>query len=834
MAESVTVKAAGLYLQGNDIEAPEGALSVADNVVVSRDNIIELRRGFAPLGVDPALALSQILALYGAAGKGYYYSALTETIHIFNGIATWTPVATIYPVPSLAAPLQSVIPSFSKDGYTYFSSYRQEAALFRALDSDFQVAGAPPGLDMQLALSASPGSAVPDQTQVAYRVVWVQVTGSRQVPGAPSWRAIIANTSGSAKAVDITITVPQGFGAIGAATHLLQVYRSRASASATASPDDEMQLVLEQAAPASGVTVTVTDTVPDSLLQAALYTNESQEGATQASYRPPQAAALAMFKGCAFYGCVFEPLSVDLAILATGASGLDVGSVLHVTGNGDYTGAAAENIAARQFQVYSGGLPSSDWAATAASIIRCVNRDPSANRLVYAISTDTDDGPFGTIRLIGRTDGVILAEPYPAGVRVSTVKGGQKKNRLYWSKPSQPEAVPLVNFVDVGDTDAIFVLRPTRDTLFVQKGEEGIFRVVGQSGNFALEPFDRNTRLVAPLTAVALDNRVFCLSEQGAVAVNDNGVELISRPIETALIPLLAGDEDTAGTIRHATTTYANAVGYESWRKYILFIPSDPTDTAGSHCYVYDLITQAWTHWPVAARSAAVTPADDRLVLIDDDGEVHIERKDFLPSDYADRRFAVSIDSASGTELTVSDLGDGTPYVGDVLTGPLGTVYDAWAIVTAVSGNYVQVDRELTWELGPGFTYKLIAEAVEWAPKFAPLGKVHHFIEAALGFRVASFALTTFGFATDSDPSLESLVLSPGWQGEEQDHPVLVASVPRNKARGSLLRVRFECSQAWSPAPIQALSVSYSPGLASARRRPALPVADYLDATDLY
>ena len=60
MSQILNLKARGLYTNNNQLsEVPEGALSVAKNISISSDSIIESRRGFERL---PAFVASDARA----------------------------------------------------------------------------------------------------------------------------------------------------------------------------------------------------------------------------------------------------------------------------------------------------------------------------------------------------------------------------------------------------------------------------------------------------------------------------------------------------------------------------------------------------------------------------------------------------------------------------------------------------------------------------------------------------------------------------------------------------------------------------------------------------
>lgn len=76
MAPVTITKAVGLNTQPNELETPAGSLAVAENVVISRDGVIEVDRGFEDLSTNlPDFTPSQLLSIGG-----------TAYLHLNNGI----------------------------------------------------------------------------------------------------------------------------------------------------------------------------------------------------------------------------------------------------------------------------------------------------------------------------------------------------------------------------------------------------------------------------------------------------------------------------------------------------------------------------------------------------------------------------------------------------------------------------------------------------------------------------------------------------------------------------------------------------------------------------
>lgn len=224
-------------------------------------------------------------------------------------------------------------------------------------------------------------------------------------------------------------------------------------------------------------------------------------------------------------------------------------------------------------------------------------------------------------------------------------------NRLFYSKFQQPEAVPLANYIDVGPRDReIKRIVPLRDSLFIFK-EDGIYRLSGETAPFSVAEFDFSAQVLAPDTAVVLNNQIYALSTQGVIVVTDTGVSIISRPIENAILQVTKKG--------YSYKTSAFGVSYESDRAYLLFLPSISTDQVATQCYRYNTFTSCWTRWDVSATSGIVNFADDTMYLgAADTNYIEKERKSLTRMDHADREYQLTVltNEVVGDTVKLNDI----------------------------------------------------------------------------------------------------------------------------------------------------------------------------------
>ena len=232
----------------------------------------------------------------------------------------------------------------------------------------------------------------------------------------------------------------------------------------------------------------------------------------------------------------------------------------------------------------------------------------------------------------------------------------QLGNRVYYSKRNQPEAVPTVNFIDIGPQDEeIKRILALRDNLFVLK-DDGVYVISGTSApDWSVRLID-NTKIIAPDSAVVLNNQIYCLTEQGITRITDGGVAVISRGIENLV------DGFTNSVSNFADNTFG--ISYENDRAYIMFAPTQDGDTSSTQAFRYNFFERTWTRWEYDATCGMVKENDSTLYLGNGDRNyISKERKNLDRTDHADRDFLTAINPAgiSGTTIELASLADVKP-----------------------------------------------------------------------------------------------------------------------------------------------------------------------------
>jgi len=369
----------------------------------------------------------------------------------------------------------------------------------------------------------------------------------------------------------------------------------------------------------------------------------------------------------------------NLAVLtiATATSGfvndVDAGTVSDpvdwtITTEQDGFGEEADK---RFFRLSSFTSPASRIDDTARSLVFVINRDTSSLVNVYYLSTSPNSLP-----------GAFLLEEKTISLSAFKVKANNQSfgrmfspditsylfatntiglNSLYFSKPQQPENVPIINKIDIGPKDrAILRILGLRDSLFILK-EEAIYRLTGENvNNFTVALFDNSANIIASDTAVVLNNQIYCLTTQGVTTISETGVGIISRPIDNIMGQIISPS--------FQNSSFASfGISYETDSAYLLFTIDSSTDTSATKCYRYNTFTQSWTSWTLLARCGIVEPTRNNLHIGPSDIEaVEIERKTITSRDFADREFERALSSYEFDTLYVDNANNMT--IGDMLS----------------------------------------------------------------------------------------------------------------------------------------------------------------------
>lgn len=272
------------------------------------------------------------------------------------------------------------------------------------------------------------------------------------------------------------------------------------------------------------------------------------------------------------------------------------------------------------------------------------------------LSTSTFSVPV-SVSITGST-GVMIS------VKDSVASSDQRKiNRIYYSKISQPEAVPSVNFIDVGSLEKkILRIVPLRDSLFVFK-DEGVYRISGIQLPPQVDLFDSSCILIAADSIGIANNIIYGWTTQGIQTITEAGIDIASRDIRNQIIPYGSSNYPNFGTLTWG-------LGYNSENAYIVFTNTSPIDTAATIAYRFCNLTSTWSTFDLTDTCGIINASDDKMYMgAGDVNFIEQERKSFDRTDYADRQYDASLAAngffSGGASASISNVSNVVP--GDVL-----------------------------------------------------------------------------------------------------------------------------------------------------------------------
>lgn len=816
--ESLRIEPKGLQRYPNQLSKAEpGSLVTAENVVLDRDGVIEMRRGLKRYGTSLTFSADK-------KPNGIYEFGNTILVHYddkmardSDGSGTFVDYSGTFSIPTGASRCRSI-----QAGKNFYLATSAGVKKLESTTSQFGSAGMSKALDGVASTTGATGW-MTNNTQVAYRIVFgIKDSNLNLILGSPSQRVIAINSSGGTRNVSITLTVPSDI----TTSHFFQVYRSVMSSGVAIDPNDELGLVYEANPTAGEVaarSITFTDITPENLRGATLYTSPSQQGISQANDQPPLCRDMVMFKNHAFYFNTVSKHRFRITLIAVDGTGFVVNDTITIGGI-VYTGKGTENAAAGEFLVDISGTPSDNIETTAISLVRVINKYAS-NTGYYAYYVSGYNDLPGQIlieeRGIGGSSFALVSSrgnawnpALPTSGTTQSSTNSTAKNGVAISKNLQQEAVPELNVLYLGAADKE-ILRgiSLRDSLFVFK-EDGVYRIVGDTvANFTPSLFDDTIELRGDETAVPFNNQAFCYSNQGVIGISETGVAVVSRNIEGDLFALssLSNFKENAF-----------AIPYESDRKYILFTVSDSTDTFATQAYVFNVFTNAWTGpWIMNRSCGIVKRSDDKLYLgswDQDSRYIYQERKTFTLTDFSDEEFNISIVSFADDTLTL--VSSSNLLVGDkIIQG------NRFGIITSVpDGTHVVVDREQSWDPSEAVAYRPIPVACEFTPDSgANPGVLKQYTETTLFFEQAQFQSLAIGFSSNFSTSVETVdgqsVAEGPWGifpwglvtwggGVPRLQPIRVF-VPRRKQRCAWMNVHIEHEEAVSRFALAGMSLQF-------------------------
>lgn len=214
---TTVLKTPGLVTNPNIVgSAGEGALAIAQNVVIRSRDVIEPRRGFK----TESNTFGASSSYYSTTGTFYGGGKVVHTA--LNTLAYATSGAYTSYSGTFTPPDNALLRmKFAEQNGNLYATTSAGVKMLPSLTGTWDDAGVPRALDAVAALSGNPsasGSWMPEDTQVAYRIVLGELENGKPKLGAPSGRVVVANpddvtvAAGALARVGntVTATVPAG------------------------------------------------------------------------------------------------------------------------------------------------------------------------------------------------------------------------------------------------------------------------------------------------------------------------------------------------------------------------------------------------------------------------------------------------------------------------------------------------------------------------------------------------------------------------------------------------------------------------------------------------
>ena len=491
-----------------------------------------------------------------------------------------------------------------------------------------------------------------------------------------------------------------------------------------------------------------------------------------------------------------------------------------------FTAANSQVPSTGNFLVVTGGTPGNNIDATAKNLVSCINQYAS-NTTIYAFYPVGYNDLPGLIFLQARSytvaafhltssNGAVYQPTIPTSGSTYISSNDSLPNAVSVSKSNQPEAVPLVNQIFIGGGDKpIYRVIALRDSVVVMK-QDGVFRITGTTpAQLTVTPFDTTIILIAPDSAYTLNNTIFGMTSQMVVSISESGVNIESRNIEGALLQI-------STLTNFPTATFA--LSYESEREYLLCLPSSNTDTTATQMYVYNWLTQAWTHWLISPTSGMVSfQPDNKLYLTPsyNSNFLYQEVKTYNPNgfDFADDRYPVTITGATGLVVSLSSVTHA--QVGQTLAQNFFA-----SIVTAVNtmASTVTVTDLFSWSNGDATLAQPFQQTVVTTPISANFTHyMKNFSRLIYNFSNANFSTITASCISDVSLFTETWPIVPQingawglfqwgqipWNGTSLLTQAVATTPPIQKMLAHWVQVGLSLNQALSHFQFLGCSLSY-------------------------
>lgn len=733
MKLKTTPSVSGLFVGPNQLSrVPPGALKEANNLISRYPGSVEPRNGLVRGDTQYGFygpPDDRVLAIGEAFGK-YYLSCSSAMNGLFSIVDEQN--TTVSTGQAAYPPSQTERMKFQLfNGKLYYTT----AVGVRVIDSAGatpRTTGIPPAFEPYIFPVSTVGGWLLNGNQVAYRVVYYRRVGNSYIYGAPSNSFLTLNQLGGG--ADATVTINSFIPSYGLkAGDVIAVYRSEMTTIGVPT-SDEMFLVLEHTLTAGEITagfVTLSDITPESYLDLRaepLYTNPNTGlGIAGANYPPPQCRDFCIYNKTAFYANCRSYSRFTTQLIGVGSpDGLQNGDTITF----DFS------IGATAVLTATTGVPGLNQFAldttagatgvlnTSRNLVDRINQYAATNNLpIFAsMAVNSENFPSAiTFSTTGYPNGITgitfnsftfatsrsTAWTVPSGSSVEV--GGT--NRVFESRPLEPDCVPEANEIIVGDdSTVIYRIFALREGVLVFTSD-GVYTINTSVTPRSVTLLDPTVKILGADCATVYNDEVYLSTSKGFMAVSVTGARQIDSAITGLVTPVFSGALTSDTSIRwHATSNPTE--------NYVVFWVCSESAQANSSppdiAFCYSALSGAWTTWEIGAWSSYV-PRAAATALSNAPGKIVVGASDsghlrFDEGSYYDREWAITVsgfvNSNTFTVAVPSSL-DGVS-AGDVLyTGAGGTYLASIVLANAVTGQVV-IDGTL-----PGAGARVIYKSYE-------------------------------------------------------------------------------------------------------------------------
>lgn len=395
MAQKFTHKCKGLATFKNDLNSSEGLLLQADNVVIDRDDIIEKRRGYqiySNAQGSPSNRIKQLLQ-YKTRLLSHYDGNLSYD----DGAGAFTVFAGDYSEVESGLRIKGI----ELNGNLYFTTSKGIRKISATSPDQFTTAsdyvtyaGGVKAYDVKVTADYNTLGFLDADSVVAYRIVWgTKDINNNLILGTPSAISIIRNPTNISSVVTLEFTIPNQI----TSNYFYQIYRSPLKTPFTQTPEDELNLVIEDfptPLQLSNGLVTVNDGIPDDFREsgALLYTNAiSGEGISQSNEAPPLAKDINFYRNSTFFSNTATRHKYLLSLISLNF--FISGTSSFIVGNGSqastYTFVGATESSRIDFASYAGAFP----ATLLGKYLLINSYNNNRSYFLYFDTTGTDPQP---------------------------------------------------------------------------------------------------------------------------------------------------------------------------------------------------------------------------------------------------------------------------------------------------------------------------------------------------------------------------------------------------------------------------------------------------------